>query len=136
VKGLQANTAHGDMNFRTTMSADIKSPFEHVLDKQNETTTNCRCGRYCGKWLFTVVFFASVLSGGPSGARTHDTLLKSFLNNRSENRFYRYSLIVNVACRPWLSVLAAVNFCVKYQRVTTKESICARVLVRGPPLPR
>jgi integrase len=65
-------------------------------------------------WMFGDGF-TSVIGGGPSGARTHDTLLKSSIDTPLPTRLASINEVVNASRRRWLIGAVAVNAAVRTQ---------------------
>jgi integrase len=59
------------------------------------------------------VWDTAILSGGPSGDRTHDTLLKSSISGSVRDRLTAVDAVMQVCTRQWLLGVVAVNLAVK-----------------------
>lgn len=104
------------------------------LSKRILGTDYCRCRQNCRQDPLFVVENTSMLSGGPSGARTHDTLLKSSTFDSLNYHFNRGDIVVYVATIQHLLVAVAVKVAVKchsvIRRLDTTPSPRSR---RSPP---
>jgi integrase len=107
---------HDDMASREAAISRI----EALLCKPSASggSSNCRqvpsrCRQFSRHDTRIMDKFASVISGGPSGARTQDTLLKRQFGDSLTDRFQEVEQVARAAMRQWFVGIVAVNLAVK-----------------------
>jgi len=94
---------HGDMESRRR----ALSRMESVL-KNSVVGGYCRQKQPSRRWIVEIM--TAFLSGGPTGTRTQDTLLKSLTSSTFDVRVKEVQLVMQRRTRAWLLGMAAVNF--------------------------
>jgi integrase len=102
---------HDDMTSRTGALTKIESLFTHALESESE-----RCRQDSRQKTSVVEIITSVLSGGPGGTRTLDTLLKSSIEDGVYARATEVNRVMNERRRCWVVGVVAVNVAVKIEQ--------------------
>ena len=100
---------HDDMNARTEALTKVEGLFGRILDNESRPNQNSRCCQNSCQRLSLVEIFTSVLSGGPGGARTLDTLLKRQGQAAIQHRLQSVTAVMKERTSAWKFGVVAVN---------------------------
>lgn len=101
---------HDDMASRQEALAKVEAVFTRA-----SASTRERCRQFSRQKAVVVEQITAILSGGPTGTRTQDTLLKSSFEATGAERFTEVNRAITGCRRQWLIGLVAVNLAVKIE---------------------
>ena len=106
---------HADLASRVEALTKVEGAFAQVIagdGEPNETRRDCQSNCQTPTFVEKITL---VLSGGPGGARTHDTLLKRHGNLDIQERLRSVGSLMEVRARAWKFGVVTVNLTVKNQ---------------------